>query len=314
MFYITFLIQESGVDFMKNRNSIIKTKIDQLKRKNVFWALLFGDWKMQIGVIIVLFFVFLATIGPLIFPLDLTTDYENRFKAPSFEHILGTDFAGRDTWAMLVHGSRDVMITAAMAGVFTVLIALFIGSIAGFVGGITDIILMRITDVFLTIPSFPVMMILGATLRVNNPFSIGFILSIWSWAGLARGIRSKILSLKESEFILAAKMLNLPTRHIIIHELAPSLMSYILVNFIRIMRGALTASVGLMFLGIIPYAPTNWGMMFNLAIFQTGAIYVPQGIWYLLAPMGAIILFQYGTLMLANSLEEIFNPRLRENE
>lgn len=80
------------------------------------------------------------------------------------------------------------------------------------------------------------------------------------------------------------------------------------------MRGALTASVGLMYLGIIPYSPTNWGMMLNMAIFQTGAIYVPRALPYLLAPMGSIILFQYGGLCLARGLEEMFDPRLRAHE
>lgn len=299
---------------MTNINSTTGSKITELKNKNIFFQLLLTDSRMQIGIITVLFFLFLATLGPIVWPVDLTSNYANRFQPPSFEHILGTDYAGRDTWAMLVHGTRDIMLTSALAGFFTVIIALIVGSFAGFLGGVVDVILMRIVDIFLTVPSFPIMMIMAAMFNVKDPISIGLILSIWSWAGLARAIRSKLLSLKESDFVQANKMLNLPTTHIIIHELFPNMMSYILVNFIRIMRGALTASVGLMFLGIIPYSPTNWGMMLNLAVFQTGAIYVPNGIWYLLAPMGAIILFQYGTLCFANALEQVFNPRLRENE
>lgn len=291
-----------------------KIRIGELKKKSSFLALLFEDRKMQIGVGVVLFFLLMATIGPILFPLDLTTDYANRFQQPSFEHILGTDFAGRDTWSMLVHGSRDVMLTAALTAVFSVMFGILVGSLAGLSGGIVDIILMRIVDIMLTVPSFPVMMIMAAMFKVSDPISIGLILSIWSWAGLARAIRAEILSLKTREFVQVAKMLNLPVMYIIMYELIPNMMSYIIINFIRIMRSALTASVGLMFLGIIPYSPTNWGMMLNLAVFQTGSIYVPRGIWYLLAPMGAIILFQYGTLCLTNGLEELFNPRLRENE
>jgi len=299
---------------MKKNSLKIKDKIIKLKRKSIFISLVLEDKRMQMGIIIVVFFILMATIGPAIFPLDLRSDYTNRYQTPSFKHLLGTDFAGRDTWSMLVHGSRDVMLTAAFAAMFSMLFGILVGSIAGFSGGWTDIILMRIVDAMLTIPSFPVMMIMAATFKVSNPVGIGLVLSLWTWAGLARAIRAQILSLKTREFIQVARMLNFSKFYIITHELLPNMMSYIIVNFIRSMRGALTASIGLMYLGIIPYTATNWGMMLNLAVFQTGTIYVPRGIWYMLAPMGAIILFQYGTLGLASGLEELFNPRLRENE
>lgn len=299
---------------MKKNGLKIKDKINKLKRENTFVSLILENKRMQIGIITVVLFILMAAIGPAIFPLDLKTDYANRFQPPSFKHFIGTDFAGRDTWSMLVNGSRDVMLTAAFAATFSMLFGILVGSIAGFNGGLIDIILMRIVDAMLTIPSFPVMMIMAAMFKVSNPIGIGFVLSLWVWAGLARAIRAQILSLKTREFIQVARMLNLSKFYIIIHELVPNIMNFIIVNFIRTMRGALTASVGLMYLGIIPYAATNWGMMLNLAVFQTGSIYVPKGIWYMLAPMGAIILFQYGTLCLANGLEELFNPRLRENE
>jgi len=299
---------------MKKNSLKIKDKINKLKRKSTFISLVFENKRMQIGIITVVFFILMVTIGPAIFPLDLKTDYANRFQTPSFKHFIGTDFAGRDTWSMLVHGSRDVILTAVFAAMFSMLFGILVGSIAGFSGGWTDIILMRIVDAMLTIPSFPVMMIMAAMFKASNPVSIGIVLSLWVWAGLARAIRAQILSLKTREFIQVAKMLNLSRFYIIIHELVPNIMNYIIVNFIRTMRGALTASVGLMYLGIIPYSATNWGMMLNLAVFQTGSIYVPRAIWYTLAPMGAIILFQYGTLCLASGLEELFNPRLRENE
>jgi len=273
-----------------------------------------GNRRALIGLVILTFFVLMATVGPVVVPLDLTSRYEERFQLPSFSHPLGTDFAGRDIWAQLVHGSRDVMTTAFLAALFAVGIGVILGSMAGMRGGWVDILLMRATDIMLTVPSFPIMMIFAVMLRVKDPVSIGAILAIWAWPGLARAIRSEILSLREREFIEACRILGLPTRHILFQELVPNLMPFVFINFIRMMRGALTASVGLMYLGIIPYSPTNWGMMFNMAIFQTGAIYVPRALPYLLAPMGSIILFQYGGLCLAHGLEEMFEPRLRAHE
>jgi len=206
-------------------------------------------------------------------------------------------------------------VTALLTGIFAVGIAVVVGILAGFVGGWVDVVLMRLIDVLLTIPQFPIMMVFAAVFRVKDPISIGAILAMWMWAGLARAIRAQILVLREREFIEAAQVLRLGTWHILFHELMPNVMSYIVLNFVRIVRGGLTASVGLMFLGLIPYSPTNWGVMLNMAVFQSGAIYImPGGLPYLLVPMGAIILFQYGALCLAYGLEEWFNPRLRAHE
>lgn len=273
-----------------------------------------GNKKALFGLSVLIFFALMATFGPYVVPLKLTTDFSQRFQLPSLEHWLGTDYLGRDVFQELVHGSRDVILIAALAGFFAVTIGVIIGSIAGFMGKYVDMILMRIVDIFLTVPSFPVMMIFAATFRVSDPVSIGIILAVWSWPGLARAIRSQVLSLKEREYVEAARLLKLSKVHMLFGELVPNLMSYITVNFVRMTSGALTAGVGLMFLGLIPYSPTNWGMMLNMAFFQTGSIYVPRALFTILSPMVCIMLFQYGALNFANGLDEWFNPQLRAHE
>lgn len=273
-----------------------------------------GHKAATFGLIITILFALMAAVGPNVIPLDLSSDFANRFQLPSLEHPLGTDFAGRDVLAQVVHGSRDCVSMAFFAGIFTTLFGVFVGILAGFLGGWVDTVLMRLVDILLTIPTFPIMMVFAVMLRVKDPVSIGLVLSLWAWAGLARAVRAQILSLKEREFIEAAKLLRLSTPHILFSELMPNLMSYIVLNFIRAMRGGLTAGVGLMFLGIIPYSPYNWGVMIDLALKKTGSIYVPRGLFYTLSPMIAIILFQYGLLCLGRALEEIFNPRLRAHE
>lgn len=277
-----------------------------------FGKLFLSNRQFRIGVIICGFYALMATVLIYITPEQLISDYGNRYLPPSFSHLMGTDFAGRDTFAMIVHGSRDVLSIGFFAGLFSVFIGVAIGSFAGFVGGKIDAILMRITDVVLTIPQFPIMMIMAALFNVNSPVLIGAILAMWSWAFLARTIRAQILSLKNREFILASRMLNLPNHVIVFKELVPNMYSYISINFIRNFRAAITASIGLIFLGLMPYTQTNWGMMLDLAFQKTGAIYIPEARWYVMAPMITIVLFQYGMLCLAHGLEELFNPRLRD--
>ncbi|RLF21898.1 MAG: ABC transporter permease [Thermoprotei archaeon] len=267
-----------------------------------------------IGSLILLMFISMATVGPLIVPLDLTTRWEQRFLPPSWEHPLGTDYAGRDIFQQIVHGSREVLTIAFLAAAYAILIAISIGIVSGYLGGVVDAFLMGITDIFLTIPSFPVMLIIAVTVRVADPFSFAAILAIWMWAGLARSIRAQVRSLREREFIEAAKVLGMSTRHIVFKEILPNIAPYITIYFIRMMKGAITASVGIMFLGVVPLSIVHWGVMMNLAMFQYGAVYVPEGIFYALSPLMAIVLLEYGAICFASGVEEIVNPRLKTYE
>ena len=264
------------------------------------------------GFIMLIIFLIMALIGPVLIKLDLTPDYINRFQPPSLKHFLGTDYAGRDIFTLLVHGSRDIMLIAFFTGLFGILLAITIGIAAGLTGGVFDAVVMRVIDVFLTVPAFPVMAIFAALFKIQNPITFGLILAIWSWPGLARSIRSQILTMKKREFVEVAQVMGMSKFHIMFNELMPNMMPYITINFINIARGAITASVGIMLLGLVTLRVENWGMMLNMAAFQSGAIYVPRAFSYLLSPMLAICLFQYSLINFASGVDELFDPRLRQ--
>ena len=263
------------------------------------------------GFCVLVLYLLTATIGPLVVPLDMSQDFLARFQLPSLEHILGTDFAGRDILRQMIHGSTDVMIIAFATAFFGTILAASIGISAGLLGGKTDMVLMLIIDVFLTVPNFPIMIIFAAIFRISDPISFAIVLAIWSWPGLARAIRAQVLSLKSKEYVEVANVMSMPLRHIVFKEAGPSLVPFLMINFVDLARTAITASVGIMLLGLVPLSVTNWGMMLNMATYQTGAIYVPSALPYLLSPMGAIILFQYGLICFASGIEEVFDPRLR---
>lgn len=263
-----------------------------------------------IGLILLLGFIIMAVSGKFV-KLDMTVQYEQRYEAPSFWHILGTDYGGRDTFLQLVKGSTDVLSIGLYAGIITLIIGFTIGAVAGFAGGWVDVILTFFTDLFLTIPAFPLMMILAATFSITNNLAFAVVLSVFSWSGLARSIRAQILSLKEREFIVVCRAMGLKTPYIIFKEIMPNITSYLAINFIQIVQGAINASVGLMLLGLSPYSPTNWGMMLNLAIKNTGGIFNPKGYFYLLSPMLCIVLFQMACIFFSSGLDEALNPRLR---
>ena len=269
--------------------------------------------KALAGAVILFLYFLMSTVGPQVIPLDLSYKPALRLKPPSLAHPLGTDVQGCDTLAQIVHGSRDVLLVSFLAAIFAIAIAVIVGVTSGFIGGLVDQIFMVVINLFLTVPSLPVMMVFAAVFRVKNPISFGLILAIWMWAGLARAIRSQVLSLKEQKFIEAANLLRLGIYHIVFAELLPHVVPYVAINFISMMRTAINASIGLMFLGIVPFSRTNWGMMLRMAMMQ-GVIYAPNGVYYLLSPVFAIALLQIGGYFFAHGMDEIFNPRLRAHE
>lgn len=275
-----------------------------------FFSVMRRNKQALFGMIILIIFFLMATIGPIIVPASTKTDYTNRLLGPSWQHWLGTDYAGRDTFSQFVHGSRNVLLVAFIAAVITITIAFVFGTISGVAGGMVDEILMGIAGVMLTVPSFPIMMVLSMVIKIENPITFGLVLSLWSWAGLARSIRAQILSLKHRDFIEASRVLGMGLVHIIFKEMLPNMVSYILINFISIMKGAITASVGLMVMGLVPFSSSHWGMMLNLATTTTGAMYGSTALIYFLTPVCGIMLFQMGCLFFANGLDDALNPKL----
>ena len=304
---------------MEVRKSFIRQELEYLVENWIIipGKILIRNKKALIGFIIILFYIIMATIGPYVVPYPKSYAFPKYIKPtifqwpPSLEHPLGTDYFGADIWAKIVWGSRTVLQIAFIAGLITTVIGVTVGMVAGFLGGLADMILMGITDVMMTIPGLPLLIVLATLIRATDPWVIGLILSVTAWTGLARSIRSQVLSLKQREFVEAAKALGLPTWHIVFREIMPNLMSFIAVNFIFATIGAIYGSVGLYFLGVLPFTAFNWGIMLNMAYTQAGAHHSLETIHYLLAPIGAIIGLQIGLLLFSYAIDEIFNPRLR---
>jgi len=253
----------------------------------------------------------MAAVGPDIIPYDRTPRIRDRYLPPSWEHPLGTDYAGRETLAQIIHGSREVLTVAFLAAIITTTISFVIGIASGFLGGKTDTALMTGADIFLVIPSFPLLLIIVTSIsRVLSAPEIAFILSIVSWATLARAIRTQVLSLKEKEYIESAKCLGLSKVHILFNEILPNMLPYIAMSLVLSIVGAIYAQVGLYFIGAMPFVATNWGVMIQTAL-TDGALINPK-VWpYLFSPIMCLILIQTGFILFLNSLEEMFNPRLR---
>jgi peptide/nickel transport system permease protein len=265
-----------------------------------------------LGVVIVAGFALMAVVGPMLYPEHLPRDNNALYASPSWAHPFGTDFEGTDVLALVVTGSRYVLLTGVTTAVITVAFGTVLGLIAGFHRGRLDTVLTRITDMKLTIPGLPLLLVLSTVWKFQGPFAMGLVLGLLGWGGVARAVRSQTLSLRERGFIEAARGLGLSTTHIIARELLPSMAPYIAMNVLIAVTGAIYAQVGLFFLGVLPFDSNNWGVMLNLAVFGGGALTTTAALPYLLAPLLAILLLTLGIVLIVDAMDEIFNPRLRE--
>lgn len=179
-----------------------------MKQLSSFIKVIRANRQAAVGMYLLLILVGFALFGQWLIG-DLPADYTNRLLGPSLQHPLGTDFTGRDTLLQFILGTRDVVLIALFSGFFSILIGMSIGIVAGFVGGATDKLLMFLTNVVLTIPSFPVLMALSLVISAGNVLAFGFLLAIWNWAGLARSVRSQVMTLRGSEYILASRLLGM---------------------------------------------------------------------------------------------------------
>lgn len=262
-----------------------------------------------IGFCVLVFILVVCFVGPYFVPLDTKARIDKIYSPPSWEHPLGTDSEGKDILSQIVNGGRDVLIVAFLSGLITTLIAAPLGAIAAFVGGRTDSIITTIADVVLTIPQIPLLLVIAAVIRFSNVYMLALVLGITSWPGLLRAVRSQVLSIKEKDYVEAAKCLDMGTPHIIFREIIPNMMGYVVINFILATTAAVYAQVGLILFGLVPLSGHNWGVMINLA-WVRGAIFFKNSVWYIMAPVVAIVLFQWSMVTFTRSLEEIFNPSL----
>jgi peptide/nickel transport system permease protein len=196
------------------------------------------------------------------------------------------------------------------AAVMVVAVGVTVGLVAGYLGGAVDQVVMRITDVFLTIPGLPLVIVIASIVRTTSPLALAAILSVTGWAGLARAVRSQALSLRTSDFIDAAKVQGLPLRNMVFRQLLPNVGPYVAIHFLLAVTDAIYAEVGLYLLGVAPISGTNWGIMINLALSQ-GALYTSQSALYLFSPMLAIVFLQVALVYFSRAMDRLFNPRLR---
>jgi peptide/nickel transport system permease protein len=226
------------------------------------------------------------------------------------EFLLGTDQTGQSIAAGLVHSTPPILKMMASGAVFSTVMAVIWGVVAGYKGGTWDRVMMTVADIVMTIPGLPLIVVLATIWRPGNPYLVGILLSITGWAGLSRALRSQVLTLREESYVEASRILGMRNRTIMFKDILPNLMPYIMVNFVKSARGVIFAAVGLYFLGILPFTSLNWGVMMNLA-YKQGALFNPNIAHWFIIPTLTVVVLSLGLILFGQGMDRLFNPRIR---
>ena len=275
------------------------------------FRIIWSDWRARFGFLVILLFVLAGTIGVILIPSPRALRYPQL--APPFQSLaypLGTDNMGKSILAELVHSTPAMFKMMIGGAVYATIVAALWGVFSGYVGGKVDRVMMGISDVLMTIPGLPLIIVVATLIEPKDPFLVGIVISINGWAGGSRVFRSQVLTLRSSAYVEASRTMGISTWEIMLKDIIPDLMPLIFLRFVGLAKSVISASVGLYFLGILPYTTLNWGVMLNRA-YSSGTWYSLRTIHWILAPIMTILLLSVGLILFGQSLDHIFNPRIR---
>jgi peptide/nickel transport system permease protein len=272
--------------------------------------LLLSNPKSRGGLIVLAGMILVAVFAPLI-----ATHDPNAFslldarQSPSWHHPFGTTDQGADVFAQVVLGARTSLILGASAAVLATVLATSLGILAAYAGGWVDEAVNFLTNVFLVIPTIPLLVVVSAYLRSRGAVTMILILALTLWAFEARILRGQALSLRNRDFVLAAKVAGESTWRIIFGELMPNMISRIAAAFVLVFYVAILTSAGLEFLGLGDMQHVSWGVTLYWAQVNSTVL---QGEWWpFLFPGLALALTVAALVFILAGLDEVSNPRLR---
>lgn len=274
------------------------------------------SWRSRIGLAILALFILIAIAGPpfvthvLQMPAD-AIDYDALHRPPGGDHPLGTTNSGQDVLSQVIVGARSSVAVGVTSAVLATALAILVGVTGGFLGGRTDRLLTVLTNLFITLPSFALILIVAGYVQGVTWVVVAFLIGIFEWPGGARYLRAQTLSLRNRDFAIAMRALGETRPRLIFSEILPHLTGIISAMFLRAMVAGVMAEAGLAFLGISAET-ISWGTMIEDSRDQSA---IRLGYWWWYLPPGlCLALIGTATALINFGIDEISNPRLQGRE
>lgn len=261
------------------------------------------------GFVVLMLLIVVSVLAPLIAPYDRdATDLKALYNSPSGEHWLGTDELGRDTFTRLVYGGRVSLMVGLVSTSISITIGIVLGSVAGFFGKKADTVIMRIVDMFMCFPFYVIAITMAAILGPSI-WNVMIISGVLGWTSIARLVRAEIMTIKQREFIEAARALGLNSREIIVRHMLPNILSVIVVYATLGIANGILTEAGLSFLGLgVKQPQPSWGNMLSAA----QSLKALNNYWWLWVPPGILVCVTVLSInFLGDGLRDALDPKLK---
>ncbi|MFB5675329.1 ABC transporter permease [Paenibacillus terreus] len=276
---------------------------------NQSFRILVKSPKFMFGAIMFLVMIGVVTIYPLINRNDPLEMIAMAFQPPDSKLLLGSDNFGRDLFLELIYGIRTSIQVGLIAGVFATAIGLVIGLASGYIGGMVDNLLTALTNIFIVIPSFIILILISVSIDSRSSLVTAIIIGITSWPWTARAVRAQTTSLRNRDHVNIAKISGHSTPRIIIFEILPYIASYVVMAFVLQTASGILSEASISMLGLGPYNTISLGIIMNWALVFEAPV---AGAWWAFIPAAIAIAFITFSLYLMNTgMDEIFNPKIR---
>ena len=261
-----------------------------------------------ISFFLIILMILAAVFAPYLTPYEENDmDLLHRLSPPSAEHLLGTDEGGRDVLTRLLYGARVSLLIGVVPALLSLILGAVLGVAAGYKGGLTDAVIMRLADVTLAFPSMLLAMVIMYALG-DGILNVFLTLTLVNWANVARVVRSQTLKLKNCEFVEAARIIGVSRDRIMRRHILPNCLPTLLVMFTLNVPASILTESSLSFLGLGIKPPNaSWGLMIN-----TGRQHLYQAPWLCFVPGAAIMLIVLAFNFLGNGLLDVLDPRLKK--
>lgn len=266
------------------------------------------DRLFQLGLALIVLVVTGAVAAPLVAPHDpFVGDLAGAYlEAPGGEYLLGTDTQGRDVLSRVLYGARLSLAVGVISQTVAILLGVTLGLVAGYYGRWVDALVMRLADITLAFPTLLLLIAVAAAVQPSLPV-IFVVIGAVGWAAMARIVRSQVLALRDTEFVVAAEALGARDRHILLRHLLPNVQAQVIIAATLGIGGAIMAEAALSFVGLGAQPPTpSWG-----AMVADGRDLLRVAPWVSFAPGIAIGLAVLGFNVVGEVLREVYDPRLR---
>jgi peptide/nickel transport system permease protein len=292
---------------------VTKTNIDKMRLEYIkmrkTWNLFWKTWMGKAGVFIILFFLFVVAYATLFMPYDRSAVGDAPLSDPSWEHPFGTDMLGRDVLTRTAHATKASLIVGFVAMAISMGIGTSVGLASGYWGGWRDEVIMRVNDVFLSIPWLVLMIVIAAIFHSQNLTSVILVIGLTGWSMTARIVRSQVLAVKTRMFVERARALGARDAHILRRHILPNVVPLVFANAILTIALAIFSECTLSFLGLGPQDVETWGRILEEA-YKAGAILSGQYA-FIIMPGLCIVFVVLGFAFVGYAMDEVLNPKLR---